>query len=182
MWDWAVILGVIGVGLGVPALAVAIPPFFQMMWGRPQLEIQFVEFTGTDGKDLMCSILNKPVKNRFLKAVGVRRDSGDLNASFDLLEEGSGKLLLRAMTANIHDATARVNALVVRSRPHFHCGFSVILCRDNKTFVHDPRQQALIEIPSGHYRARVLVVCDDQPYVVQKAMQLDANPVNTCWI
>ncbi|HTZ77723.1 MAG TPA: hypothetical protein VMC10_07440, partial [Stellaceae bacterium] len=89
---------------------------------------------------------------------------------------------LRAVTALIHDATARTHALVVRTRPHFHSGFPIILCRESKTFVHDPRKDELIEIPPGYYRARVLIVCDDQPHVVERSMQLDMNPVRTAWI
>ena len=181
-FDWGIALGVAGIAVGLPALVVAVPPYCQMIWGRPKLRIEFVDFTGTEGKDLMCSIFNEPVHNRFLKAVAVARETGDLNAAFDLTEEGSQRLLLRGINAFIHDATTRQSALVVRARPHFHSGFPIILCREKKTFVHDPRHQELIEVPPGHYRVRVLVVCDDKTYVVEKGLQLDPEPIRTHWI
>jgi hypothetical protein len=114
-FDWGIVLGIAGVAIGLPALVLAVSPFCQMIWGRPKLKIEFVDFTGTDGKDLMCSILNEPIRSRFLKLARVRREAGDLNASFDLSEEGSRRLLLRGINAFIHDATPRESGLVVRA-------------------------------------------------------------------
>jgi hypothetical protein len=153
-----------------------------MIWGGPKLTIEFVKYTGDDGKDLICSIFNEPIKSRILRSIGVRRETGDLNASFDVFEEGSLRLLLRGITGLLLDATARTQGLVVRSRPHFHSGFPVILCREAKTFVHKPREENLIEIAPGHYRARVLIVCDDKSRVVEKGIQLDPNPVKSTWV
>ena len=181
MFDWGLFLGAIGVVIGLPALVLAVSPFCQMIWGRPKIEIDFVDFTGPEGKDLICSIYNAPVTNRLLKFVRVRRETGDLNAAFDIIEEGSNRAVLNAITGLIHDPTSRTSSLVVRARPHFHAGFPVIVCREGKTGVHDPRQEELIPIPPGQYRARVLVVCDDEPYVVEKALQLDADPAQTLW-
>jgi hypothetical protein len=105
IFDGGIVLGATGVAIGLPTLWLAIPPFCQMIWGRPKLKIEFVDFTGDDGKDLMCSIFNERITNKFLELVRVRWDTGGLNASFDIVEDGSDKLLFRAVTAVIHDAT-----------------------------------------------------------------------------
>jgi hypothetical protein len=180
--DLGTALGITGVVIGLPALAMAVSPFCQMIWGRPKLAIKFVEFTGTEGKDLICSIVNIPIKNKILKWIGVRREAGDLYVSFDIIEEGSNRLLFGSIPGVINDAAARKLALVSRARPNFPSVVSVILCRNSKTIVHDPRGPKLIAINPGYYRARVLIACDDDSQIADKSMKIDNDMVKTNWI
>jgi len=180
--DLGTTLGVVGVLISAPALIMSISPFSQMMWGRPKLKFEFVEFTGTDGKNLICSIQNEAISNNFLRLIGVHRDSGEVNASFSVFEQGTGRILAASISALINDATARQMALVVTSRPHFHVGFPIIHCTKDGPIVFDPRQQESILIPIGIYRVQILVVCGDRSHIIEKLMNVHNDQVRTYWI
>lgn len=180
--DWGITLGAIGVAIGVLALAMSVSPFSQMIWGRPKLKFEFVEFTGTEGKNLICSIQNEPVKNRFLKFIRVSRDTGNVNASFSVVEQGTGKNIATAISALINDAAAREMALVVSARPHFHVGFPVIHCTKNGPIVFDPRREEAIPVPTGNFIAHILIVCGDSTHILHKMMSVHPDPTRTFWV
>jgi hypothetical protein len=89
--DWGVILGIVGIVIGLVALAVAIPPLFQMLYGRPRLEFLTDEFTGPDGKSLLIAIKNQPTRSRFLRKIGVEREIGNVLAYLDIQQQGTGQ-------------------------------------------------------------------------------------------
>ena len=65
-------LAIVGIVIGVLAIAMAIPPLFQMMFGRPNLAFEADEFTGPEARILVLAIKNPPVRNKFLRWMGVR--------------------------------------------------------------------------------------------------------------
>jgi hypothetical protein len=175
------VLGIVGIAISAPALAMSISPFTQMMWGRPKLKFEFVEFTGTDGKNLICQIKNEPVENRFHKFVGVTRDTGELNASLTLIEQGTRKIIIPHVPVNINDAASRQMGTVVNCRPHLSVMFPVIHCTDHGPIVFDLRRNEEIPIPDGIYMAVILVICDDRPHKLNKSMQINSDPTRTFW-
>ena len=90
-------------------------------------------------------------------------------------------MLLRSIPGMINDAAGRTQLLLVGTTT-FSVGIFVILCGESKTFIRDPRISKLIEINRGHYRARVLIVCDDHSHVVERSMQIDDDAIKTNWI
>ncbi|MGA7675507.1 MAG: hypothetical protein WCA78_10765 [Rhizomicrobium sp.] len=64
--DTGVVLGMIGIFISIVALVMAISPLAQMLWGRPKLSFEFTEFTGSDGKNLIFCVKNKPVTSSLL--------------------------------------------------------------------------------------------------------------------
>ncbi|MFZ0524693.1 MAG: hypothetical protein WAM40_03600 [Xanthobacteraceae bacterium] len=53
---------------------------------------------------MTIAIKNQPVKNRFLRLLGVEREAGDLMAFFDIQELGTGRILTRSVTGLLNCA------------------------------------------------------------------------------
>jgi hypothetical protein len=180
--DWGIALGAAGVAIGLPALAMSVLPFAQMMWGRPKLKFEFVDFTGDDGKNLICSIQNEPVRNRFLKFIGVTRDTAELNAAINILEQGTNKTVVMQIPATLHDTVTGRLGLGVDCRPNFSVGFPIIHCTKDGPIVFDPRRGEKILIPPGLFVALILVVCGDRSHTLQKLMNIHSDPIRTNWL
>ena len=60
------ILSVVGLIVGLVALAFALPPFFQMMGGGPNVRVSFDESNEQGARFLLCRIHNLPIRNRAL--------------------------------------------------------------------------------------------------------------------
>lgn len=89
-WRWIVPLAV-----GVVALALAVSPALQMFYGKPQL------FVGNGTRDLgnktalQCWIFNFPIKNKWLKKIGVKRATAEgISCTYTIQESGSGKIIV----------------------------------------------------------------------------------------
>jgi hypothetical protein len=73
----ALIISIIALILAVATL----PTIFQMIWGRPRLIVSFDIIEGDDSRFLVARIYNYPIKNGFLRILGVRTQSAeDVNA------------------------------------------------------------------------------------------------------
>lgn len=95
-WEW---VGIVLAGVG---LAVATPSIFQRAFGKPIAEIEY--FRGVDREDRFLSVflMNPPIKNKFLKMLGVRRETiQSLVVQFRISEQGSNKVIIPIRTARI---------------------------------------------------------------------------------
>jgi hypothetical protein len=86
-------LAIAGIVIGLAATVMAIPPLFQMMFGRPRLEFHADDFTGPDGKLLLIAIKNTKTKSRFLRKIGVEREVGNVHAFIDIQEQGTNRFV-----------------------------------------------------------------------------------------
>jgi len=66
-----VALEIAGFVLGLVAHVVAIPLFLQMVCGRPKIRAHVDAPAEQAAKLLICNIYNLPLKNWFLKKIGV---------------------------------------------------------------------------------------------------------------
>ena len=180
--DTGVTLGIIGIILSLVALIMAVSPLAQMLWGRPKLSFEFTEFTGSDGKNLIFTVRNKPVDSAFLRSIGVRRETGEINASINIYRQGTTQIVQMQIPAMINDPVKRNIDYVAHCRPHFHAAFAVIHCVPQGPSLYDPRQEAYITLPSGLYDAVIQVVCGDQCYQNKKLFRADSDPTNTNWL
>jgi hypothetical protein len=84
------VVGVIALVLGI----MAIPTILQMLLGRPKLTFEADEFTGSEAKILIVAIKNQPIKNWFLRLIRVEREIGDVTAFFDIVEQGTKRIIV----------------------------------------------------------------------------------------
>ena len=84
---------------------IALPPVFQMVWGRPNVDVIF-----SDSKDkrnqrkyLHCQIVNLPLENRLLQRLGVyRRPIDDVHAFFSVEDIKTHKMVVTDIMASIY--------------------------------------------------------------------------------
>src|SRR6266849_1229537 len=138
-------LAIVGIILGLVAIAMAVSPFAQMIWGRPELKFDFSEFTG-DRKMLVCTIKNERVKNRFLRWIGVRREKGELQAFISIKEQGTNKYIAKDISADLH-THVRETGLKVDAIPAFSVGLFLVHCMSDGPVTLDARKNEAIKIP-----------------------------------
>jgi hypothetical protein len=176
---WLAIAGVI---LGVLAIVMAIPPLFQMFFGRPKLTFEADDFTGPDGRILVINAKNDPVRNRFLRWLGVERESTELLAFFDIQELGTGKILVRAVSGLMQCVPLRTIGPVARSFVGFSVGLTVIGTRQGHAHIVDPRhQQGGIPIAPGHYLARITIIRGQYSYKIDQRFRIETEDHRTIW-
>ncbi len=87
-WLWlGIFIGIAGFVLAVMAL----PSVFQMMFGKPDLFVEFKSAELEEVKVLQCLISNRPINSRMLRWLGVSRQSTHLTASISIYERGTKK-------------------------------------------------------------------------------------------
>jgi hypothetical protein len=167
--DWGVILGIVGIVIGLVALAVAIPPLFQMLYGRPRLEFLTDEFTGPDGKSLLIAIKNQPTRSRFLRKIGVEREIGNVLAYLDIQQQGTGLFVAKDVSGRMHCSPTREDGLLLaRALPNFTTGVEVIFTTEANSGVVDARSDQLRPIGEGDYTAHVTIICGEQVHRISK--------------
>lgn len=83
---------------------MAIPTVFQMIWGRPNIEIMFTEsIDARNEKYLQCQIINRPLENRLLRKLGVyRRSIDDVHFLFSVMDTKTSKMVVTDIHAYIY--------------------------------------------------------------------------------
>jgi hypothetical protein len=119
-------------------IVMAAPPLLQMIYGRPRLEFDCQEFTGTDGKQLIIRIKNQ-VTNRLLRKLGVEREAGDILAYFDIQEQGTNRFVKKDVSALLQCAPLREAGILTRSLPAFSVGLVVVHAKDDTTWIIDAK-------------------------------------------
>jgi hypothetical protein len=174
-------LSIAGIILGSVALVMAIPPLFQMLYGRPKLTFEADDFTGPDGRILVIAIKNQPIKSRLLLLLGVEREPGDVQAFFDIQEQGTGKLLVGAASGLLQCAPMRTMGLLVRSLPGFSVGLTVIGTREGKAHFVNARAETENPIGPGHYIARIAIVRGQHTYNINQTFTVGTEDHMTFW-
>jgi hypothetical protein len=175
-------LAIVGVVLGLLAIAIAVPPLLQMVFGRPKLEFKPDEFMDENGKMLLLAIKNKPTANRFLRRLGVEREMGNVLAYFDIQEQGSRRFFLKDISARVTCAATREQGLLARALPLFTSGVMVLHNRAGIAGVIDGRHDDLRPIGAGHYTAIFTIVCGEQVHKFEKNFTVADTEAFTIWV
>jgi len=174
-------LAIVGIALGLAAIAMAIPPLFQMLFGRPRLSFEADDFTGPEGRILVIAIKNAPVANKFLRALGVERETGEVSAFFDIQEQGTGKLIARSVTGLMQTTNLREVGLLARSMPGFTAAVTVISTRQGHAQIVDANPEKIAPLPVGHYIAHIAVVRGQDTYRIDQTFRVAQVDHETIW-
>jgi hypothetical protein len=174
-------LAIVGVALGVAAIAMAAPPLFQMFFGRPKLRFEASDFTGPDGRILVMAIKNPPVRSRILRALGVEREYGDVISFFDIQELGTGKIIAKDIRGQMQTVHLREFGLQGRSMPGFTVGLTVLCTRDGRASIVSGHPEEWKELPPGYYIAHMAVFRGQDIYKVDQRFQVSAIDHETIW-
>ena len=173
--------------IGLTALAVAgmaLPTIFQMLFGRPKLTFDTDEFTGPDGTILVLRIKNDPVKNKFLRHIGVEREAADVLAFFEIQEQGTGKYLVRMLPGLLTHPPTRTVGILARSMPGFSVGLTVLCSKDGAAGIVDARagpSNPTVPLPAGHYIARMDIIRGQDTYRVVSGFQIGKLDHEAIW-
>ncbi|MFC0240382.1 hypothetical protein [Rhodopseudomonas telluris] len=161
-------LAIAGIVIGLWALAMAAPPLFQMIWGKPNVSIELKksDLSGR-GVQIRCYISNKPVTNRFLRTIGVVRQATEIFGDYSVSEYGTGKSIIhfeRALIGTDRDNASLQATLFPATMP----ARFVLIAHLNElpaiSISHNHPDQGTI-IPAGKYVARVKVFTGDHSVI-----------------
>ena len=167
------VVGVIALVLGI----MAIPTILQMLLGRPKLTFEADEFTGSEAKILIVAIKNQPIKNWFLRLIRVEREIGDVTAFFDIVEQGTKRIIVRAIFGKLNCAVTREEGLLVRARPGFTVGLPIIGTKDGAASIVDGRAEDLRPISEGHYTAIISIIRGEQTTKLCRPFALEQRTI-----
>lgn len=174
-------LAIVGVVLGVAAIVMGVPPLFQMFFGRTRLTFEADDFTGTDGRILVIAIRNPPVANRFLRFIGVERETSDVTGFFDIQELGTQKIVVRSVAGQMQTTNLRQIGLQGRSMPGFTVGLLVIATRNGEASIISAHPEEVITIQPGHYIAHIAVVRGQDTYRIDQGFRVSTIDHETGW-
>jgi hypothetical protein len=84
MAEWALGISILASALSVMALPAAL----QMFCGKPDIKIHYGVIPVEDQLHLVCTLQNPPIKNKFLKALGIRRKTVEsVRAKYTIYDE-----------------------------------------------------------------------------------------------
>ena len=186
MVDWGITLGAFGVAIGLPALVMAVPPFIQMVFGRPDLEVGYENFTGSDAKQLMVTLKNKTISGKHLRQIKVERETGDVMAHFHIRDAGTHKFVASDVSGYLHSAATREFGLVLRAMPGHSLGFPVVQFQNGRATVMDARklmdERPLIVLPAGDYLAEAYILRGQDIYQAIRRFKVGEAAHETNWI
>jgi hypothetical protein len=174
------VLEIVGIILALVALVVGVPPFTQMLFGRPKIVVGFDAFTGDNtSKSFIVTAKNIGIKNPLIKALGVVRETGDIQGFFDVRELGTNRYAAKDLSGLFH-STQREQGFAVRVLPHFTAGMTVAIFTDCSNIV-DARQDKLIPIPEGDYTVEAVIICGDKRLERAARLKIGPTKATTFW-
>ena len=155
---WALIISILALGVAIMAL----PTVFQMVWGRPNIGVTFIDTTDKKAhrKYLHCQIINYPLENRYLQKLGVyRRPIDDVNIFFSVEDVEKHKIVVADIMATIY-TTQNDKPMISVSLPvsNIPAMINLVEARDDgytNTMAHYEAKN--IQLPVGEYCAVVKV-------------------------
>lgn len=178
------IIGLVALLIAVVAVLIAIPPFAQLISGRPKIRLSFDVSTEQEAKLLLGAIYNLPIQSPFLRKIGVTRTPTEAFAQFDIREHGTNKIIANSFRARLTDARdANLTALTLVARPGPPLVFVVVeqSDREAKAINYAPMQCAKVTLPPGEYFADVKVAWGERVNVIAQSFTVDTNKDVTHW-
>ena len=105
IWQW---VGLIVAILALVIAIIALQPLVQVIWGRPRFNTRFEHDQEGLIRFLIVHLENLPIRSRFLKLLGIRRQPiHSVTANYQLKEVGSGIIVIpiRQLLINTDDTT-----------------------------------------------------------------------------
>lgn len=90
-WQWT---SFIMAGVALLLAVLGVPTVLRTFFGAPTIRTKFVIIDLKHLRALRCNILNPPIENRFLRLIGVRRESATVSGRFQVTEHGSDKIVV----------------------------------------------------------------------------------------
>ncbi len=178
------IIGIVALIVALIATAMAVPPFLQLIYGRPEVRVRFDATVEQGVNILLCNIYNLPVTNFYLKAIGVTRVPTDVFASFDVREHGTNKIIANSFRASLFDGKANVSGLSLTVKPPIPVTFTIVQHGDNGATVHDyaPSQQKILTLSPGEYFADVKIASAEYTVdAVARSFTVDIDKFASHW-
>jgi hypothetical protein len=174
-WSWVALI------IGVLAFLVAILPFIRMMWGGPKILLHFRIEDMENNCYYSCEIHNIPIRNRLLKALGVRRETAqDVTAAFEIEERGTGKTICPITQALIKTQTRVGAERILLPASFFPALFAIVFIEKGKSEVRVMREDKLI-LPIGNYTAKVRVFAGEDKYISKCNFVVDNKHPFVLW-
>src|SRR5712691_5616336 len=138
---------------------IALPTVFQMLWGRPQIEIRFLKHDIGNASALLCACHNRPISNRFFRALGVVRESADISVGFQIFDENMKKIGDVIETEITYSGSMK-KGYMVELHPHFEAFVRLIFARNGEVEARVCLRDDKLgdKLPLGTYHAVVVVM------------------------
>jgi len=159
---------------------MAIPPFAQMLFGRPKLTIGFEESLEETGKVLLSFVKNETIKSSLLRRIKVEREPANILVFFTIVEQGTNKIVVNNIRGWL-TAHSGASGLGVQAAPPFPIPFTLILFDKDRAYIRDVQNKKLIPISDGEYDATVTVVYNDHSLETSREFRLRQDPLQTFW-
>jgi hypothetical protein len=168
--------------VGLVALVVAVmalPPVFQMFWGRPQISVEYTR--DNSAGHLFCDIYNKPVSNRFLVWLRVRRETASITVGVHIQNETTKEIIIRVAIPLVLIRERLENLSNVDLPPgHTPLSIRVVQIDGRGAGVHDSNGQ-WIHLPAAIYRMEMTVMAGEKNLEMQHNFVVTAEPSHTYW-
>ncbi|MFC1909629.1 hypothetical protein ACFLXD_07320 [Chloroflexota bacterium] len=126
--------------ISIVALVVALmalPTVAQMIWGKPNLSLDFEDRVGEGGKVMVCKIFNLPIKNRLLRKIGVRTTVAEgIIAHFEIKVANTDEVIYPGVVPHIITYDGNIKAQRVNlAASVFNAFFRIVSVQGNKVTV-----------------------------------------------
>ena len=145
------------------------------------MEFSFVEEESY--KALQCEIFNRPVENRILRLLGVRRAvAEDVVASFELREAGTQRVVVLGVVPEIVTYTGAAAQRVRLPSSRLPGNFAVVIW-DNTSRKVTPGARGITQvIAAGQYVARVAVAKERKSISFQREFAVGDTRRSLFWV
>jgi hypothetical protein len=183
-WAW---VGIVLAGVGIVMTA---PTIFQMIWGRPRVDVAFETVAESDARSLQVFFSNPPVMNKMMRFFGVRREAvQSLAVQFRITEVGSGTIIIPIHQVPLYSDDTDMTSNACRSRIPLPTTYSVgatgmIVLWDtqNKCVIIPPdRLRQPIRLKPGYYQAQILLLVDGFPRQVVRRFTVGVKADDLTW-
>ncbi len=164
---------------------MALPTVAQMIWGRPNIEISFVESSENRRNTplLSCQFYNRPIENRFLRRMGVYRRAVDSMSVFFSIENiQESKMVVTDIVAEIFTAYDTPKASVSLPTSILPASINLVEAMGKgkaKTIDHyEPKN---IDLPVGEYRAIISIAVSEKESKYSKQFTVGLKPEDLKW-
>lgn len=181
-WEW------FGIILATMGLVMSTPHIFQMLWGRAKLEIEFDRYIKDAERGLIIHLKNPPLKSKWAKRLGVRRESiQSLATTMRIYEAGSGKIVdpVRNLRLYPDDDPGGQAFNRISLPPTYSVGAAILVAlwdEEHKAAMIMPdRLRDALPLGPGYYRLEIIFLVDGEPEVQQMQFKVGTGADDLIW-
>jgi hypothetical protein len=173
-----------GLGLAVAAIVLALPPIFQMFFGRPKLVVTFETAPVKQGIQLRCNIQNLAI-SKWLQRIGSYRAPTNISAIYEIFEFGTNKQILGVTRPKLYFQGKTVGRNLELGFSIEPAVFNIVVHYDNKeppiALTDDPSNIGVPLLP-GRYYSKVNVISSHQQLkAISHEFIVGKSPDQTGW-